>query len=153
MLRVCTASSKVMPGLPALVASRRFILQARRLISTSTALRAGDGDEPGDTISRPTKVLKARGLPFQASEQDIKSWFSPFTPVSVELETFPSNPNRKSGFAIVEFDSPETAIEALKVKDRGQLGTRYIELFFCNEVTKKLDYNITRKVLAGESVY
>ncbi|CAF1521733.1 unnamed protein product [Rotaria magnacalcarata] len=69
-------------------------------------------------------TMKLRGVPFDATEQDIYDFFNPIMPIRVEQE----NAVRiKASTWYVEFGSREEANEAMTY-DRKYMGSRYIEL-------------------------
>ncbi|XP_039614497.1 G-rich sequence factor 1 [Polypterus senegalus] len=70
--------------------------------------------------------IHMRGLPFEASGQDIANYFYPVTPVKIYIEYGPEG--RATGEADVYFSSHTEAVEAMK-KDRSHIKRRYIELF------------------------
>lgn len=76
--------------------------------------------------SEPIFVIRMRGIPFSATQQDIKDFFSPLETTAVEVGMEASG--RPSGEARVKFSSKEQVKEAMKL-DRKNLGSRYVELF------------------------
>ena len=90
------------------------------------------GPRPGALVSypqiRPTKMgsglmgegianheVRMRGLPYSATQNDIKTFFSPLIPQSVEIMF--DDYGRPTGEAMVSFVSHEDAVAAMK-KDR-----------------------------------
>jgi len=90
------------------------------------------GPRPGSLISypqmRPTKMagglmgagmanheVRMRGLPYSATQNDIKTFFSPLIPQGVEIMF--DDYGRPTGEAMVSFVSHEDAVAAMK-KDR-----------------------------------
>uniref|UniRef100_A0A915ECE2 RRM domain-containing protein n=1 Tax=Ditylenchus dipsaci TaxID=166011 RepID=A0A915ECE2_9BILA len=72
--------------------------------------------------------VRLRGLPYSATEEQIKEFFGGLTVVDNGI-TFTSSTNgRPSGECYCEFASAEEMQEALK-KDRENLGSRYVEVF------------------------
>ncbi|CAM9163419.1 unnamed protein product, partial [Lampetra fluviatilis] len=67
-----------------------------------------------------------RGLPFEATEQDIREFFSPLVPLRVSVSV--SRSGRSTGEADVEFGSSGDAVTAME-RDHKHMGHRYIELF------------------------
>ncbi|XP_075920447.1 uncharacterized protein LOC116938030 [Petromyzon marinus] len=67
-----------------------------------------------------------RGLPFEATEQDIREFFSPLVPVRVSVSV--SRSGRPTGEADVEFSTSGDAVTAME-RDHKHMGRRYIELF------------------------
>ncbi|CAJ0963016.1 unnamed protein product, partial [Mesorhabditis belari] len=71
-------------------------------------------------------VLKMRGIPFKAEEEDIYRFFGENRPSFVEI-LFESN-GRAAGEARVEFSTRLAYDQALS-KDKEYMGSRYVELF------------------------
>lgn len=86
-------------------------------------------------------VLRLRGLPFRATQDDIGNFFDGFNFTSVLLS---SANGRPSGEAYVEFSSVQVAQRAMDARQRAMLGQRYIELFNSSKEEMKL-------VAAGEN--
>lgn len=80
----------------------------------------GGGGGSGTTV-------RMRGIPFSASDREVKDFFSPIRVANVWMETEPRS-GRPSGEARVEFFSQSDASRAME-KDRAHMGSRYIELF------------------------
>ncbi|VEL32044.1 unnamed protein product, partial [Protopolystoma xenopodis] len=68
--------------------------------------------------------IRMRGLPFSSSIEDVIAFLAPLKPL---------NSGRPSGEVDVDFSSHGEAKEAMK-KNRGKIGSRYIELFFNSSV-------------------
>lgn len=68
-----------------------------------------------------------RGLPFSASEKDIREWFNGIATPRVISMGF-DDKGRKNGEADVEFGSASDAQSAMS-RHRDNMGSRYIELF------------------------
>eukprot|EP00916_Digyalum_oweni_P015002 GHVL01024503.1.p1 GENE.GHVL01024503.1~~GHVL01024503.1.p1 ORF type:complete len:465 (-),score=90.38 GHVL01024503.1:20-1414(-) len=73
-------------------------------------------------------VLRLRGLPYSASEQDIVNFFDGYAMAAILPSTAPVN-GKPSGEAYVEFVNPQEAYRAFTERNRAMLGNRYIELF------------------------
>jgi len=75
-------------------------------------------------------IVRLRGLPFNATAELILQFFQgldiPKTSMGVHLVVGPNG--RPNGEAFIEFASEEVADAAL-AKDRGTIGTRYVEVF------------------------
>ncbi|DBA74130.1 TPA: hypothetical protein ACH3X1_010935 [Trebouxia sp. C0004] len=85
-----------------------------------------------DLASRParSRVLRLRGLPYRALEDDIFRFLEPLIVTRVHLCR---RNGRTTGEAHVQFESRHGAGEALRTKHRQHLGNRYIELFEAGE--------------------
>lgn len=73
-----------------------------------------------------SSVLRLRGLPYQATEDDIRGFFTGFVPVVIH--TCKRN-GRATGEAYVQFGSETEAARAIAAKNSQYLGHRYIEIF------------------------
>jgi len=85
------------------------------------------------------KVIKARGLPWSATADEVLSFFANCS-VSGGKDGIHFTLNREgrpSGECFVEMDTDDDVQEALK-KDRASMGKRYVEVFECSE--KDMDY-------------
>lgn len=76
--------------------------------------------------NRTGHAVKMRGLPFNASDMDIREFFKPLELVSVNFTT--SRDGRPSGECECDFATHNLATEAMKY-DKKFIGSRYIELF------------------------
>ncbi|GLC42385.1 hypothetical protein PLESTB_000652500 [Pleodorina starrii] len=70
-------------------------------------------------------ILKLKGLPYSASEDDIRQFFAPYELKSVSFVYEPDG--RPSGLAFAEFVSKEEALKALS-KNGEYIGQRYVRL-------------------------
>lgn len=75
---------------------------------------------------RPLHMVRMRGLPFQATTEEISAFFTPVQPVNISIHY--NVQGRPNGEADAEFATHDEACEAMK-KDRERMGSRYIELF------------------------
>lgn len=71
-------------------------------------------------------VLRLRGLPFTATEEDIRTFFGDYT---LKQMVICKRNGRSTGEAYVALSSPAAAAEALKLLQKKHIGRRYIELF------------------------
>eukprot|EP00884_Botryococcus_braunii_P006144 jgi/Botrbrau1/15530/Bobra.0123s0006.1 len=83
--------------------------------------------------SELTPVLKLRGLPYSATQDEIAKWFAaanlPVTPItSANVHLVVHADGRSSGEAFVEFASPDDAKQGMALH-KHMLGNRYIEIF------------------------
>mmetsp|Transcript_126196 Transcript_126196/g.356897 ORF Transcript_126196/g.356897 Transcript_126196/m.356897 type:complete len:293 (-) Transcript_126196:128-1006(-) len=72
-------------------------------------------------------MLRMRGMPFQASPQDILQFFGELSPM--RITTTNDVQGRPSGEALVEFADQESCVQAFNTKQGESMGKRYIELF------------------------
>jgi RNA recognition motif-containing protein len=84
------------------------------------------GVRPNDIAGGPS-VLKLRGLPFRISDREIEDFFRGYNVRNVSITM--DMDGRPSGEAMAQFSSPEDAAKALSEKNRGHIGSRYVELF------------------------
>jgi len=88
------------------------------------------GGQPGYGAPNPADAhfVKLRGLPYQATEQQIAGFFQPLQVVAVQI-AFNSNA-QPSGFGFVQFRTPDDVTAAL-ARSNQVLGSRYVEVFRC----------------------
>ncbi|CAF1197168.1 unnamed protein product, partial [Didymodactylos carnosus] len=90
--------------------------------------RSRSRDRRSSSVSNKYTV-KMRGLPYRATEENIRKFFSPSCePSSVEI-LYHRQSNLPNGDAFAHFDTYEDAKRALKF-DKKYMGSRYIELYF-----------------------
>lgn len=71
-------------------------------------------------------IIQMRGLPFRASEEEIRFFFAPISVSAVQFEFgFDSRPTGRASVAFATHKDAEKAME----KDKNTIGNRYIELF------------------------
>lgn len=75
-----------------------------------------------------TEILKMRGLPFSVKKSDILEFFKDFKVTEERIHIACRADGKATGEAYVEFVSSEEAKRAM-VKDKGNIGSRYAELF------------------------
>ncbi|KAJ8424745.1 hypothetical protein Cgig2_013526 [Carnegiea gigantea] len=90
--------------------------------------RPPNPDEDPNEPVKHTGILRLRGLPFSATEEDIVEFFNGFVLSKDSVHITFNADGRATGEAFVEFASAEDS-EAAMEKDRKTLGSRYIELF------------------------
>uniref|UniRef100_A0A8C0GVT8 G-rich RNA sequence binding factor 1 n=1 Tax=Chelonoidis abingdonii TaxID=106734 RepID=A0A8C0GVT8_CHEAB len=95
-----------------------------------------DASEFGSTSSSPLHFVHLRGLPFQASAQDIVNFFAPLKPARITMEY--NSSGKATGEADVHFETHEDAVAAM-AKDRSHVQHRYIELFLNSSPKRKQD--------------
>ncbi|KAL4432818.1 hypothetical protein ABPG77_008144 [Micractinium sp. CCAP 211/92] len=75
-------------------------------------------------------ILRLRGLPFSAGEEDIRSFLDGYSVKAVHLGAKNGKP---TGEAYVQLDTAEEAARAMKERQHENMGTRYIEIFAAGE--------------------
>jgi len=87
------------------------------------------GGESNIGSSSYSGILKARGLPFNTSTQEICAFFNttPIGPDNVHIVT--AMDGRATGEAFIEFSSESEARQAMMDRNKERLGHRYVELF------------------------
>ena len=88
--------------------------------------RQGEEEKNLNVLASTPFTLKMRGLPFKASEEDIRTFFYPISVVSVRLTS--DKQGRPSGRAYVDFETGADMKSALR-RNKDCIGRRYIELF------------------------
>ncbi|CAH1437128.1 unnamed protein product [Lactuca virosa] len=76
-----------------------------------------------------TEILKLRGLPFSVKKSEIFEFFKDFKVVEGKVFIACRPDGKATGEAYVEFETIEEAKEAVMVKDKKMIGSRYVELF------------------------
>lgn len=96
----------------------------QQLASTGMGMGAGvgAGSSPG------TRVVRMRGLPFSADDEDIIRFFAGFRIVDGGIVRGRGRLGRASGEASVTFMSEDEARAAVDKLDKAHMGNRYIEL-------------------------
>jgi len=97
--------------------------------------------------------LRMRGLPYDANEQDILTFFDGYDIVK-NSDSTPSvyilrnSENRPDGTAYVEFEKESVALVACNARNKHTMGRRYIELFVCSrgECVKALNNIVSRSM-------
>merc|ERR1712226_435211 len=77
--------------------------------------------------ARVDSMLRLRGVPFQAKPEDVLLFFDEFKPTAAT--TCSDQHGRPSGEALVEFQDATSCAAALALKQGGNIGHRYMELF------------------------
>ncbi|KAJ4460796.1 putative Epithelial splicing regulatory protein 2 [Paratrimastix pyriformis] len=105
----------------------KVVIPASSITSGSepTATTGASADQPR---SETGGVVRLRGLPFQASEQDIREFFHDLQVAQNGVQIALNREGRPSGDAYVQFATEEDAKKALEY-DRRSMGRRYIEVF------------------------
>eukprot|EP00276_Gloeochaete_wittrockiana_P004971 CAMPEP_0184647442 /NCGR_PEP_ID=MMETSP0308-20130426/4378_1 /TAXON_ID=38269 /ORGANISM="Gloeochaete witrockiana, Strain SAG 46.84" /LENGTH=557 /DNA_ID=CAMNT_0027078411 /DNA_START=122 /DNA_END=1795 /DNA_ORIENTATION=- len=79
-----------------------------------------------------TGVIRMRGLPYSATKEDIKYFFTGISIVPDGIHLVVGLDGRATGDSYVEFTSDEEANRAM-ARNRERIGSRYIELFRSNK--------------------
>merc|ERR1719446_597473 len=83
---------------------------------------------PAQALGDGFSVVKLRGLPWSATEEDIVTFLSPIIVPTGGVHLMNGANGRPSGLAYVELSSEEEQNEAL-AKDKQSIGGRYIDIF------------------------
>uniref|UniRef100_A0A1I8BFJ0 RRM domain-containing protein n=1 Tax=Meloidogyne hapla TaxID=6305 RepID=A0A1I8BFJ0_MELHA len=75
--------------------------------------------------------LRCRGLPYSASESDVRKFFEDWNVVEVSFTN--SIDGKPTGECYVQFGTPQDATDA-QSKDRQTIGSRYIEVFQVSDI-------------------
>merc|ERR1712150_324004 len=94
-----------------------------------------------DNVKEDENCVKMSGLPFRASEKEIRDFFLPEAKC-VSVKVILNRDGRPSGDAIARFDSKEE-VEAAMEKDREHLGSRFIILTRVQEEASNQSINLT----------
>lgn len=111
---------------------RALELTGRALRGQEVSVVADPKGNGGGTASsgRGSRVVRMRGLPFSAGDEDIIRFFSGFRIVEDGIVRGRDRHGRASGEASVTFATEEEAWEAVRELDKKHMGNRYIELRF-----------------------
>merc|ERR1712223_295209 len=93
-----------------------------------------------DNCKQDENCIKMSGLPFRASEKEIRDFFLPAAKC-VSVKVILNRDGRPSGDAIASFNSKEE-VEAAMEKDREHLGSRFIILTRVQEDTNNQNFSI-----------
>eukprot|EP00747_Dinoflagellata_sp_TGD_P018266 gnl/TRDRNA2_/TRDRNA2_126378_c0_seq2.p1 gnl/TRDRNA2_/TRDRNA2_126378_c0~~gnl/TRDRNA2_/TRDRNA2_126378_c0_seq2.p1 ORF type:complete len:851 (-),score=151.96 gnl/TRDRNA2_/TRDRNA2_126378_c0_seq2:62-2614(-) len=124
-------AAPVVPATAAMEASEDAEVNAAS--NEDSALLAGAVDEDG---MNPCAV-QLRGLPFRATIADIKAFLGSHAEALIASEPavrlLLNRDGRPSGFARVQFASPDAARAAREALHRTTMGDRYVEVLSCSE--------------------
>lgn len=81
-------------------------------------------------VEGDSKMVRMRGLPFSAGDEDIVQFFNGYRIVAGGIVRGRDRHGRASGEACVTFESEEEAWKAVQELDKEHMGNRYIELRF-----------------------
>jgi len=102
-------------------------------------------------------AVRLRGLPYDATEQDILAWFAKFDMVEQIADTakavriFNKNNGKPMGLAVVMLNSKEDANVVVKTLGGQTMGSRYIEVFHHNEGEAGTDKAVIKGTTGGTS--
>lgn len=101
--------------------------------------KASGGDDIDDVCNPATVQL--RGLPFRASVADIKAFLGNhagnLAPTEQCIRLLHNRDGRPSGFARVQFTTPEAACACRQDMHRQPMGDRYVEVLACSDRDRK----------------
>lgn len=75
------------------------------------------------------KSLKLRGLPFQATVQEIREFFADFRVAESDI-IIDFADGRPTGYALVFLESEDEAARARKELNRKLIGSRYVDMIY-----------------------
>lgn len=121
--------------------------------NTSTALDVvakGEGDDDGLSPS----TVQLRGLPFRATIGEIRAWLGDHASQLVNAEPairlLLNRDGRPSGFARVQFTTPQAAQACREALHKQPMGDRYVEVLACNDRSGKARHRRAAEVGAPE---
>mmetsp|Transcript_21238 Transcript_21238/g.36513 ORF Transcript_21238/g.36513 Transcript_21238/m.36513 type:complete len:357 (+) Transcript_21238:294-1364(+) len=95
--------------------------------------RGGGSHHGGGVRDGPhTGFIRMRGLPYQATKQDVLDFFKDYKPIESSVLLTYRPDGRSSGEGYVAFDDASDAKAAMTMH-RSTIGSRYIELFISNK--------------------
>lgn len=95
--------------------------------------RVGGSHHGGGLRDGPhTGFIRMRGLPYQATKQDILDFFKEYKPIESSILLTYRVDGRSTGEGYVAFEDAEDAKDAMTMH-RSTIGSRYIELFISNK--------------------
>lgn len=110
---------------------RSSVADVTRALDEASSRGQADGDYRG--------VVRMRGLPWSANEEDIRSFFQGLSIEKEGVHVTLNRDGRPSGEAYVVFENEDDAKSALK-RDKEKIGERWIDIF---EATKGEVYSMT----------
>mmetsp|Transcript_89718 Transcript_89718/g.159454 ORF Transcript_89718/g.159454 Transcript_89718/m.159454 type:complete len:936 (+) Transcript_89718:90-2897(+) len=102
-------------------------------------------------------AVRLRGLPYDATEQDVLAWFAKYEVVehiadsNKAVRIFNKNNGKPMGLAVVMLNSREDANYVVQTLSGQTMGTRYIEVFHHTEGEAGTDKAIIRGTTGGTS--
>merc|ERR1719506_3308205 len=76
-----------------------------------------------------SRVLRMRGLPFEAGAEDICAFFKGYMIAAILPKVISPKDNRPTGEAYVEFMFMDDCLKAFKEKQHSSMERRYVELY------------------------
>jgi hypothetical protein len=118
-------------------------------VESSSIMQTGTDFPDDESLSACTVQL--RGLPFRAQVQDIKAFLGvhaeQLTIKDQSIRLLLNRDGRPSGFARVQFVSPEAAKAAREALHKTSMGDRYVEVLACSDRAGKARH---RRAIAAE---
>ena len=96
-------------------------------------------------------VLRLRGLPYTATEDEIRSFFEGFEIVPGRVHKVMRG-DRATGEAYVELSSPEMATAAKETRHKQRMGSRYVEVFRASRDDAEKIWGVPQAVLPAPPV-
>mmetsp|Transcript_66919 Transcript_66919/g.120470 ORF Transcript_66919/g.120470 Transcript_66919/m.120470 type:complete len:419 (-) Transcript_66919:173-1429(-) len=127
-------------------------------VSSSSGSRNDREDrDRGDKVDRSKApvppmggdIIRLRGLPWSAGPQEIAAFLHEFGITEKMVTMCTSESGRQDGHAWVVFNDKNVAARAMKDKQKGTIGGRYIELFPWRDHNQKPPVATTTKVFSG----
>ncbi|KAH3755907.1 Znfinger in Ran binding protein [Pelomyxa schiedti] len=94
--------------------------------STATATATSTSAASPASASGPSPFLVLRGLPWAATEDQVRGFLSEFD--IVRMQILMNAAGRPSGLCHVQLKTPEQAVQAIATRHRANMGHRYIEV-------------------------
>lgn len=79
------------------------------------------------------RALVMRGLPYKIETEAIQSFFDGFGSLTVDDIYIEEQNGRRTGSALVLFESEEVAADAKETLNKREINDRYVELYDCND--------------------
>jgi len=143
----------VVAASPEVASSNRDAATTETGGNTSMVLAdAARGEAEDDSLSPATVQL--RGLPFRATIGEIRAWLGDHASHLVNAEPairlLLNRDGRPSGFARVQFTTPQAAQACREALHRQPMGDRYVEVLACNDRSGKTRHRRAAEVGGAE---
>jgi RNA recognition motif-containing protein len=103
------------------------VFQATEEEREKARLRSKPAGQWNGPVSQASSVIRLRGLPFSATDEQIRSFFEPLEIVGVHI--LMDHLGRPSGEGFVEFPSEELQRRAMSEYNKKYMASRYLEIF------------------------